>query len=148
MSIVWQEILFTIILTLQVPHVWQSWHQQMWQQKEPNCAKLWGHIFTNIIGQNHSSSSFQSRSQKLVQVLIAASNGDRMALERWKHQDHDHDFSAFLLLINCKILQPSFFIDTRAHLADLDMNATDYDGRTKETIWNSIWWYNYWFLCN
>ena len=44
------------------------------------------------------------------------------------------------MLINSKILQPSFFIEIRAHLADLDMNATDYDGRvsTIETILNSI----------
>ena len=42
--------------------------------------------------------------------------------------------------INSKSLWPSFFIDIRAHLADLDMSATDYDGRTstKETVWSSI----------
>ena len=86
-------------LTFQIPHVWQPWHQQMWQQEKSNCAKLWGHIFQFdcivwcvlqmkiILVQywpcNTSPHFFsQSRSQKLVQVLIAASNGDRMALER------------------------------------------------------------------
>ena len=61
-----------------------------------------------------------------------------MALERWKCQNNDDDFDAFL--INSKILSLSFFIGIRAHLADLDMNATDYDGRmsTKQTILNSI----------
>ena len=63
------------------------------------------HMFDNLgISQcdnkkNPTVQNYESRSQNLVRILIAASNGDRMALER-------------------------------AHLADLDMNAADYDGRT------------------
>jgi glutaminase len=66
------------------------------------------HMFDNLGGMSGGISdnkksptvqNYESQSQKLVQVLIAAANGDRMALER-------------------------------AHLAGLDMGATDYDSRT------------------